>query len=49
MNRSQSSYRQCKTLITEEETENWMNKYASRHQPPKHTTNIISSFIDPNK
>lgn len=34
MNRSQSSFRQCKTLINEDESQNWMNKYASRHHPP---------------
>ena len=49
MNRSQSSYRQVKTLINEDDGENWMTKYASRHQPPKNPLKPVHSIHDPNK
>jgi hypothetical protein len=48
MNRSQSSYRNCKTLITEEDSENHATKYGSRPQPSK--ANLVnSSMAEPNK
>jgi hypothetical protein len=49
MNRSQSSYRQCKTLIAEEEGDNLVSKYASKHFPARHPTNTSNSFIETNK
>lgn len=48
MNRSQSSYRQCKTLITEEDHEN-LPKYASKHFPTRHPNAASNSFIETNK
>lgn len=48
MDRSQSSYRNCKTLITEEDSENHATKYGSRQQPSK--ANLASSsIVEPNK
>jgi hypothetical protein len=46
MNRSQSSYRNCKTLITEEEPDNWQSKYASRHGLPKPNDLTSNSLLD---
>jgi len=43
MNRSQSSYRNCKTLITEEDSENPATKYGSRPQPSK--ANLVNSSL----
>lgn len=48
MNRSQSSYRQCKTLINEEDAGDWLNKYASRQQS-RNNLNLAHSYIDGNK
>lgn len=45
MNRSQSSYRNCKTLITEE-PDSWQNKYASRHGQPKPNDLTANSLLD---
>lgn len=49
MNRSQSSYRQCKTLLNEDDSDTWANKYANRHNNSRNNLNIASSFIDANK
>lgn len=50
MNRSQSSYRQCKTLITEEEGDTLLSKYASKQYfPARNPTNASNSFIETNK
>lgn len=53
MNRSQSSYRN-KTLLTEDDSDSFLNRYSKRHQP-KTNHNASHSFveaqnmIDPNK
>jgi uncharacterized protein YegL len=49
MNRSQSSYRQCKTLLNEDDSDTWANKYANRHNNSRNNLNIANSFIDANK
>jgi hypothetical protein len=49
MNRSQSSYRQCKTLITEEDSDNLVSKYANKHYPSRNPNAGSNSFIETNK
>lgn len=48
MNRSQSSYRQAKTLISEECEDSLMNKYASRNYLNKNQM-LASKLMDANK
>jgi hypothetical protein len=48
MNRSQSSYRQCKTLINEDD-DSWVGKFPPRQQVPKQSANLVNSFLDANK
>ena len=49
MNRSQSSYRQCKTLINEDDSDSsWIGNLHSR-QNSRPQLNIAHSYIDPNK
>jgi len=48
MNRSQSSYRQAKTLLTEDCEDGLMNKYASRHFVNKNQV-LASKHMDANK
>jgi hypothetical protein len=48
MNRSQSSYRQCKTLIAEEDNDNIASKYVGKHFPARNP-NTSNSFIETNK
>lgn len=49
MNRSQSSYRQCKTLITEEDNDNLISKHASKNYASRNPNVASNSFIDTNK
>jgi hypothetical protein len=49
MNRSQSSYRQCKTLITEDDNENLISKYASKNYNSRNPNAASNSFIETNK
>jgi hypothetical protein len=49
MNRSQSSYRPGKTLLTEACEDNFINKYASRNYPPKNQVNVAFNDMDANK
>lgn len=45
MNRSQSSYRQCKTLITEDDHDNLVSKYASKNYATRLPNAASNSFI----
>lgn len=48
MNRSQSSYRQCKTLINEDDSDSWISKLHSRNNS-RPQLNIANSYIEANK
>ena len=48
MNRSQSSYRQGKTLLTEVYDDNLINKYASRNYVSKNQ-GVASKLMEANK
>ncbi len=49
MNRSQSSYRQIKTLITEEDQDQMLGKYASKNYATRNPNLASNSFIETNK
>lgn len=46
-NRSQSSYRQCKTILNEDDSDSFLGKFASK--PLARNVGIGSSILDPNK
>lgn len=49
MNRSQSSYRNCKTLITEEDQQAHIPKYGGKNYATRLPNNVTNSFIEMNK
>lgn len=48
MNRSQSSYRQCKTLLSDEDSDSWAGRLP-RAGPTRQQPNLVNSFLDANK